>query len=152
AISDRGLVHLKPPVRLKKLLLTDTQIADTAVTPLAGPESLEDLCIFRTDMTFAGVRELKRLKAIVAENAVRPIEPGWLAGTRGPRRVLSRRERTARPASPGPSARAGSRAARGAARDRDPFEVYQLCRTRRRWPGGGRPSPGQPRRLRWPGK
>jgi hypothetical protein len=32
-----------------------------AVTALAGLGSLEDLYVFRTDMTIVGIRELKRL-------------------------------------------------------------------------------------------
>jgi hypothetical protein len=57
------LVHLKPLVRLKKLWLNDTHITDAAISMLAQFDSLEDLHVFRTKMTIAGVRELKRLRS-----------------------------------------------------------------------------------------
>ena len=61
-MTDQGLVHLKTLVRLKRLWLNDTRITDAAVSALASLDSLEDLYVLRTDMTIAGVRELKKLR------------------------------------------------------------------------------------------
>ena len=61
-VSDQGLVHLKPLVRLKRLWLNDTHLTDAAVSALASLDSLEDLYVVRTDMTIAGVKKLKEFR------------------------------------------------------------------------------------------
>ena len=52
--------RLKPLVRLKSLWLHDTRVSDAAIPALAQMDGLENLYVYRTNMTIDGVRELKR--------------------------------------------------------------------------------------------
>ena len=59
-VTDEGLSRLKPLVRLKSLWLHDTRVSDAAIPALARLDGLENLYVYRTNLTIDGVRDLKR--------------------------------------------------------------------------------------------
>ena len=63
-VTDEGLSRLKPLVRLKSLWLHDTRVSDAAIPALARLDGLENLYVYRTNLTIDGVRDLKRNAAL----------------------------------------------------------------------------------------
>ncbi|MCI0455678.1 MAG: hypothetical protein L0Z62_01695 [Gemmataceae bacterium] len=60
AVTDRGLKHLRPLLRLRTLDLTGTKVTDEAVAALRKLRALNSVSVANSGITGAGVKELLR--------------------------------------------------------------------------------------------